>query len=264
VAQATIPRRQVGRRPEFVHSLAHGLAVLTSFSRERPTQTLSEVAAAVGVTRATARRLLLTLQDLGYVGSQGRHFFLLPAVLTVSAAYLSLRSMWEGAPAHLRALAAETRESCGAAVLDGGEAVHILRAVADDILCVNLTIGTRLPASCTAVGQVLLAELDPPALERYVARAKLPKRTERTITDPDRLRARLAAVRACGWAIDDEEWSIGIRAIAVPVRGAEGSGALDVVCLSGRASVERLRQEILPPLQRCAERIGQATLGLPA
>ena len=85
MAQATIPRLQAGRRPEFVHSLAHGLAVLTSFSGERPTQTLSEVAATVGVTRATARRLLLTLQDLGYVGSQGRHFFLLPAVLTVIA-----------------------------------------------------------------------------------------------------------------------------------------------------------------------------------
>ena len=246
---------QTRRRPEFVQSVEHALAVLTSFSPERPAQTLSEVAASIGVTRATARRLLLTLQDLGYLGSQGRHFFLLPSVLTLGYTYLSLRSMWEGAPAHLRALASETRESCGAAVLDGTEAVHILRAVADDIMCVNLLVGTRLPAYCTAVGQVLLAELSPEALDAYLRRVRLVRRTERTIVDADQLRSRLQSVREQGWAIDDEEWSLGVRAVAVPIRDADTVGAIDSVCLSARASVARLHDELLPRLRQTAARI---------
>jgi IclR family pca regulon transcriptional regulator len=213
------------------------------------------VAAAVGVTRASARRLLLTLCDLGYVGSQGRQFFLRPAVLTIGYTYLSQRSMWEGAQTHLRALAAQANESCGAAVLDADEAVHVVRAVADDIMAMNPSLGSRLPAYCTAVGRVLLAELAPDALEEYFSRVALTRLTERTIVARDELRELLRQVKQQGWAIDDEEWRLGVRAIAVPIRDGASVGAIDIVCLSSRASPEKLRQELLPLLRQTAERI---------
>ena len=230
--------------------------MLKSFSRERPAQTISEVATCIGVTRATARRLLLTLSDLGYVGSDGRRFFLRPSVLTIGYTFLSLSNMWQGAQTHLDSLAARAGESCGAAVLDGPEAVHVVRAIGDDILAVNLVLGVRLPAYCTAVGKVLLAELDEAELDDYLRRVDLVRRTAATVVEPARLRASLEEVRDRGWALDDEEWRTGVRAIAVPIRDGETVGAVDIVCLSSQAPVQRLESDLLPLLLKAADHIG--------
>jgi len=243
------------RRPEFVYSLEHGLAVIRSFSRERPLQTLSQVAAATGVTRATARRLLLTLVDLGYVGSTGRQFYLRPAVLSLGSTYLSLRSMWDRAQAHLNALASQVGESCGASVLDGTEAVHVVRSVANELMALNISIGGRLPAYCSASGRALLASLTPAQLDAYLRHADPHPPGVRTPLVPAALCAVLDEVRRQGWALDDQEWRLGVRAIAVPIRDGDEAGALDIVGHASRLSVQQLVDHYLPRLQATAARL---------
>src|SRR5437867_3325001 len=176
------------RHSEFVQSLERGLSVIKVFSQERRSLTLSEVADLAGLTRAAARRFLITLRDLGYVQSDGRLFSLRPRVLELGYSYLASLPIWEVAKPHLEELADQVRETASASVLDGTEIVFVARVEARRIMSMNLGVGSRLPAWATAMGRVLLAGLPAAQLDGYFKQVNLQPLTERTVTDPKKLR----------------------------------------------------------------------------
>ncbi len=246
-----------GRRTDFVQSLDRGLAVIRCFSSEHPSLTLSEVAERTGLTRAAARRFLLTLQELGYVGSSGRQFSLRPRVLALGYAYLSSFSVAQIAQPHLEDLTEELHESCSVSVLDGDDIVYVARASANRIMTIALTVGTRLPPYPTSMGRVLLAGLPEADLDAHLSRARLRKLTEHTVDDPGQLRAILADVRAKGWAAVDQELEAGVRSIAVPIRDSSGRvvAAINASAHAARVPMRTLEKQFLPRLLDAAEQI---------
>ncbi len=251
------------RPAEFVQSLERGLSVIRAFSQNRPRLTLSEVARETGMTRAAARRFLITLEHLGYVASDGRQFSLRPSVLNLGYAYLSSFSLAEVAQDHLEELAAQLHESCSASVLDDGDIVYIARASTNRIMTIGLSVGTRLPAHCTSMGRVLLAALDDDELDAYLSAAALEPRTSHTITDAVELRAELERVRQQGWCLLDQELEDGVRSVAVPVHDASGRvvAAVNTSAHATRVPLETLRDDFLPPLQGCAHQIDRDLAG---
>ncbi len=256
---AQAARSPTGER-ERVRSLARGLAVIQAFGPARPSMTLTEVAAATGMTRASARRFLLTLEDLGFVASDGKHFSLTPQILRLGYAYLSSMDWWHTAQPFMEQVAHKVQESCSAAVLDGDEIVYVARVSASRIMSVNLSIGTRLPAYCTSLGRVLLAHRPAAWVDGYLARAALEKRAPRTMTDPDRLRAEIDKVRAQGFSVVDEELEAGVRSIAVPLYDRTGAciAALNIGGAAARAPVQRLLDVYLPLLREASGKINAA------
>ena len=243
---------------EFVRSLARGLEVLGSFSNDHPRQTLSEVARRTGLTRATARRLLLTLDRLGYVRGDGRYFRITPKVLDIGYAYLSSLDLSELAQPEMEALVERTSESCSAAVLDGAEIVYVARVPTKRIMAISLGLGSRLPAYATSMGRVLLAALPTPDLDAALSASRLEPLTPRTITDAGALRAELTRARAQGWALVDQELELGLRSIAAPLRDQNAVvAALNVSAHAARVSLERMRKEFLPQLLDTAARISE-------
>ncbi len=219
----------------FVQSLARGLAVIRVFDAEHPALSLSEVAERAGISRAAARRFLLTFEQLGYVRSEARDFSLTPRVLELGASYLSALSLPELAQPHLERLSAAAEESVSATVLDGLDIVYVARAATRRILSVNIAVGTRFRAHATSMGRVLIASLPEPEWERFLEPAALAAFTARTQTDPDRLRAELRRVREAGWAEVDDELEDGLRSVAVPVRGRKGVvAAINIATGAGR------------------------------
>src|SRR5580698_565200 len=213
------------RNSDFVQSLDRGLAVIRSFGPERERLSLSEVARATGLTRAAARRFLLTLVKLGYVRSDGREFSLRPRVLELGYAYLSGLALPDVAAPHMEELVARLHESCSISVLDGQHIVYVARVPTKRIMTVAISVGTRFPAYATSMGRVLLAALPPAELDRYLAEAApFEALTAQTVTDPARLRDTLAQVAGQGYAIVDQELEEGLRAVAVPIRGAADVG----------------------------------------
>jgi IclR family pca regulon transcriptional regulator len=246
-------------RRQSLQSLERGIAVIQVFSRERPALTLSEVARLCGITRATARRILLTLEDLGHVRSDGRLFSLTPRVLTLGWAYLSSLNLWETAQPLMEELTRRTSESCSAATLDLPDIVYVARVPTHRIMTIALGIGTRLPAHCTSMGRVLLADLPEAELEAFLATTPLDGYTPRTITEPERLRRTIATVRQQGWALVDQELEIGLRSIAAPLR-VEGRtiAAVNVSAAAPRVPLEQLRGEFLPELLKTVVAIATA------
>ena len=243
-----------GTGPDFVEALARGLDVLTCFGQQRPTMSLAEVAAAAGLARPTARRLLLTLQELGYVRSADGQYTLTPQVLRLGAAYAGSLGLWDIARPHLADLVARTHESSSMAQLDGSDIVYVARVAVPKIIALRVDIGTRFPALHTSQGKVLLAALDPDALARTLAepsRSGLPPFLPR---DPDLVATELTTVRARGWALADEELAPGIRSIAVPVRDGAGTvrAAMNVTVHAAETSVDTLVHDHLPHLLRTA------------
>lgn len=234
--------------PDFVQSLARGLAVITAFDADHPRQTLSEVARATGLTRATARRFLHTLVELGYVDTAGSTFWLTPRVLDLGYSYLSSMPLSELAQPHLEKLSARLDESSSVAVLDGADIVYVGRVQVRRIMNIGITIGTRFPAFATSMGRVLLAALPPEELDQRLADADLRGVTSRGITDTEGLRAELAAVAERGWALVDQELEPGLRSLAAPVYDRDGRvvAALNVSTHAARYSVEQLRDELVP------------------
>ncbi|MBU6243949.1 MAG: IclR family transcriptional regulator [Actinomycetales bacterium] len=251
------------RPAEFVQSLERGLAVIRAFSAENPRQTLSEVARHTDMTRATARRFLLTLQALGYVSTDGKTFALRPSVLQLGYAYLSSFSVAEVAQDHLEALADELHESCSASVLDGEDVVYVARSSTNRIMTIGLSVGARLPAYCTSMGRVLLAGLDEPELDHYLQTADLQARTDRTITDRGRLRAEIDVVRTQGWCLIDQELEDGVRSVAAPVHDGSGRvvAAINTSAHAARVTLDTLRTVFLPALRTCGQRIDQDLAG---
>jgi IclR family pca regulon transcriptional regulator len=243
----------------YVQSFARGLAVIRSFSARAPQQTLTEVAQRTGLTRAGARRILLTLESLGYVQSQGRQFSLTPKILDLGFAYLSSLPLWNLAEPVMEALVEEVKESCSAAVLDGADIVYVLRIPTHKIMSINLGIGSRLPAAVTSMGRTLLAELAPDALDALLRAHPPAAHTERTITDRGRFERELQRVREQGWCLVDQELEEGLVSLAVPVRDRAGR-ALAAMNVSGqvmRTSPATMVERFLPKLQRAAAQISQ-------
>lgn len=243
--------------PSFMTSLARGLAVLQAFSDARKPQTIASVSQKTGIPRAAVRRCLHTLRELGYVDAELNNFSLRPKVLTLGYSYLSSTPLTVSAQPYLNNISRTLNESSSLAVLDDGEILYVARAATSRVMSVALNTGSRLPAYCTSLGRVLLAYLPPAELEAYLARVKLKAMTPKTVVDVERLREILAGVRQDGYAINDEELEVGLRSVAVPVRGASGSvlAALNVGVQAARVSVPQLRQEVLPVLLRGAQEL---------
>ncbi|GAB3448029.1 IclR family transcriptional regulator domain-containing protein [Actinophytocola sediminis] len=246
-----------GRGPDFVRSLERGLAVIRAFDHDHPELTLSEVAAVTGVTRAVARRFLLTLADLGYVRNDGRFFSLTAKVLELGYAYLSSLSLPEVAEPHLEALVGEVNESSSVSVLDGHDVVYVARVPVSRIMTVSISVGTRFPAYATSMGRVLLAGLPAEALEGYLSTVRLEPLTARTVTSVAALRGELARVRGQGWSLVNQELEEGLRAVAAPIRDRAGTvvAALNVSTHASRTSLESLRRDLLPPLLKTAAHV---------
>ena len=245
------------REPYYVQSLERGLAVIRAFDAHPRELTLSDVARACGLTRAAARRFLLTLTDLGYVRTDGRLFSLAPRVLDLGWSYLSSLSLPEVAEPHLEHLVAQVHESSSLSVLDGDDVVYVARVPTSRIMRVAISVGTRFPAYATSMGRVLLAALPEARLDAYLGRAELKPLTGRTIRSPGALRAELARVRDQGYAIVDQELEEGLRSMAAPVFDRSGAvtAAVNVSVHASRTSVAAMRAELLPPLLATAERI---------
>jgi len=256
-AEGPVRASDTGRDGDFVQSLDRGLAVIRAFGRGRERLSLSEVAKEAGLTRAAARRFLLTLVRLGYVRSDGREFSLRPRVLELGYAYLSGLAMPEIAAPYLEELVARVRESSSISVLDAGHIVYVARVPTKRIMTVAISVGTRFPAYATSMGRVLLAGLSEPDLDRYLAEADLDPLTDRTVTDPGRLREIVRQAAGQGYAIVDQELEEGLRAIAAPIHGAGGAviAAINVSAHASRVSMAAMRSELLPQLLDTAHRI---------
>jgi IclR family pca regulon transcriptional regulator len=243
--------------PSFMTSLARGLAVVQAFSDSRKPQTIAQISQKTGIPRAAVRRCLYTLQQLGYVDAELNNFSLRPKILTLGYSYLSSTPLTVSSQPYLNAISAQLGESCSLAVLDDGEVLYVARSATSRVMSVALNTGSRLPAYCTSLGRVMLAHLAPQELDAYFAKARLKPMTDKTVTNQKRLREILAGVRQDGYAINDEELELGLRSIAVPVRGASGQvlAALNVGAQASRVSADRMRQEFLPALQRGAQEL---------
>jgi IclR family pca regulon transcriptional regulator len=251
------------RAPHFVRSLERGLAVIRAFDADHPELTLSEVARDCGLTRAAARRFLLTLADLGYVRADGRVYRLTPRVLELGYSYLSSFSLAQIAAPHLEQLVDNTRESSSLCVLDGDDIVYVARVPARRIMTVAVTVGTRFPAHVTSVGRVILAHLPEAEIEVRLARVELTPLTARTIDSVAVLRTELERVRRQGYALVDQELEEGLRSIAAPVRdrGGEVVAAVNIPVQAGRTTLAALRRDLLPPLLETVAGI-EADLGM--
>jgi IclR family pca regulon transcriptional regulator len=250
------------RSGDFIQSLERGLTVINSFSRERASQTLSEVAQLTGLTRATARRILLTLASLGYVDQNGRTFSLTPKVLDLGYSFLSSFHVLELAQVPMERLVEEVNESSSMSVLDGSDIIYVARVPTTRIMAISLALGSRLPAYPTSMGRVLLSALPDPELDEYVSRTELVKLTKYTITDREEFHAVLMKTRAQGYALVDQELEVGVRSLAAPIRNARGDvmAAMNISCHATRATVSRMREELLPRLlDTAAEVSGRAT-----
>jgi IclR family pca regulon transcriptional regulator len=245
---------------EFVASLARGLAVVRAFSKDAREMTLSEVAHKTGLTRAAARRFLLTLEALGYVASDGRRFRLTPKVLDLGFSYLSSMDLWDVAMPYMEEVSATIHESCSASVLEGCDIVYVARVPTKRIMSVALSIGARLPAITTSMGRVLLAQLDDDALHQHLGSCPVRRHTEHTVTDLAALRDILRAVRQQGWCLVDQELEEGLIAIAVPVRNKRGRvlAAMNVSTHASRMTGEEVIASYLPILEQTARRMASA------
>ena len=245
------------RSGEFVQSLERGLAVIRAFGSDRARMTLSEVAREAELSRASARRFLHTLVELGYVVTDGRVFALRPQVLELGYAYLSSLSLPEVAQPHLEQLAEDVGESSSVAVLDGADIVYVARVATRRIMSAAIQIGTRFPAAATSMGRAVLAHLSHRDRDAFLGDVALEQLTPHTIIDRELLRAELDQVRGQGWALVDQELEEGLRSIAAPLRDRAGRvvAAVNVSAPVRRGAVEELVAEILPPLLRAVHEI---------
>jgi IclR family pca regulon transcriptional regulator len=252
--------RHDGVRPkssDFVQSLGRGLQVIRSFGHEHQQMTLSDIARETGLTRAAARRFLLTLTALGYVRNDGRSFSLTPRVLELGYAYLSGLTLTEVAQPHVEDLVERVHESSSVAVLDEDHIVYVVRVPTRRIMTVAISVGTRFPAYATSMGRVLLAGLPPDELQRRLEHVSIEPLTKHTVTDTGQLRALIDQVRAEGFATTDQELEDGLRSAAAPIRDRSGTviAAINASAQAPRVSMHQLRREILPEVIDAARRI---------
>ena len=243
----------------YVQSFARGLEVIRSFSAQSPRQTLSEVAGRTGLTRAGARRILLTLQTLGYVESDGKLFRLTARILDLGFAYLSSLPIWNLAEPLMETLAGQVKESCSAAVLDGTDIVYVMRVSTHKIMSISLGVGSRLPAYCTSMGRMLLSALPPDQMMQLLRASERSARTRYTVTDPDELAAKIAQVRKQGWSMVNQELEEGLVSMAAAItdRAGQTVAALNISGQANRTSAKVMQDTMLPALLETAQRISE-------
>ena len=247
-----MPRRDDD--PDFVEAIARGLDVLKAFGPDRPAMTLADVAARTGLARPTARRILRTLDALGYVRTRDGTFALTPRVLELGMTYVQSLGLWEVARPHMEALVARTGESSSVAQLDGSDIVYVARVAVPKIITLRVSIGTRFPALATSLGKVLLAGLPPAELDATLAEQSRSGVKPRWQPDRTQLDGVLREVRAKGWALTDEQLAPGIRSVAAPLRDGSGRviAAMNVTVHAAETSLETLTGTYLPLLLTAA------------
>ncbi len=240
-----------------VQSLVRGLAVIRTFSADRPRQTLAQVAEATGLARATARRFLHTLVSIGYAGTDGTEFWLTPRVLELGYSYMSGLGLPALAQPRLEELSRRVNESSSLSVLDGPDVVYVNRVPVRRIMTVSITIGTRFPAYATSMGRVLLSGLDEEELEEYFATTELLPLSPTTIADEAGLRREIGQIRDQGWAIVDQELEPGLRSLAAPVHSPEGRivAAVNISTQTAVHDLDELYRAFLPSLIDTARQI---------
>lgn len=248
-------RSQTG--PDFIEALARGIDVIRAFTFQRRAMTLAEVAEATGLARPTARRVLLTLQELGYARADGTAWTLTPRVLELGTAYVHSLGLWDVARPHMEDLVGRTHESSSVAQLDGSDIVYVARVAVPKLIALAVSIGTRFPALQTSLGKVLLAALPGDQVDEVLAqpsRSGIEARWQPSRSERDHA---LREVRARGWALSDEHLASGVRSAAVPLRDGTGTvvAAMNVTVHAAETSVEVLVEEHLPKLLETAARI---------
>ncbi len=240
--------------PDFIEALARGLDVIRVFQPRQPVMSLAAVAGASGLARPTARRILLTLAELGYVRAADGGFELTPRVLELGMAYVLSRNLWEVARPHMEWLVSQTHESSSIAQLDGSDIVYVARVAVPKIIALAVNIGTRFPAMQTSLGKVMLAALPPGGAERVLAEPSRSGIIPRWQPDTAARAAELRAVRARGWSLTDEQLAGGIRSVAAPLRDGDGQviAAMNVTVHAAETSVQTLTGEYLPLLLTAA------------
>jgi IclR family transcriptional regulator, pca regulon regulatory protein len=253
------------RRREAMGGLAKGLAVIRAFSREQPALTLSDIARAAAMPAATARRCLLTLEELGYVMRNGRAFLLRPKVLELGAAYLESMNIEQLTKTHLEELARKTSDSAALCVLDGAEIVYVARASVRTLVRLEAHVGSRFPAHATSTGRVLLAGLSPERLAIYFQEAQLEALTDRTITNADTLAQLIEEARRTGYSVVEDELAYGVIALAVPVLDQHGRvvAALNTSSHSRKITKAKLIRDRLAMLQQVGQQISADLTGVP-
>jgi IclR family pca regulon transcriptional regulator len=244
--------------PNFMTSLARGLAVIQAFSQRRHHLTISQVSAATGLSRAAARRCLYTLAKLGFAGSDdNRHFYLRPRILSLGHSYISSMPLATAAQPVLEHISHLFHESCSIATLDGDEIVYIARANVTRIMSIDLGVGSRLPAFCTSMGRAILAHLSPEEIESYLSRAELKRYTDKTIVSPAKLTQALRQVRRDGYSVIDQELEHGLRSMAVPIQSPGGKvlAALNIGAHAQRVSIQEMQTKFLPHLRAAAQEL---------
>jgi IclR family pca regulon transcriptional regulator len=240
--------------PDFIEALARGLDVIRAFQPRQPVMSLTAVASAAGLARPTARRVLLTLERLGYARSVDRGYELTPRVLDLGMSYVLSRNLWEVARPHMEQLVAQTHESSSIAQLDGSDIIYVARVAVPKIVALVVTIGTRFPAMQTSLGKVLLAAMPLADAEGVLAQPSRSGITPRWLPTAEERAASLRQVRARGWALTDEELAAGIRSVAVPLRDGDGNviASLNVNAHAAETPVEVLTEKYLPLLLQTA------------
>jgi len=234
--------------------------LLRVFSRHKPRMTLSEVAEYSGMSRASARRFLLTFTQAGYMETDGKRFQLTPKLLELTDSVMSSVNLWETARPIITDLSERLGESCFGAVLDGNDVLYVLHiAHSPRFVNVGIRVGSRLPAYCTSLGRVLLSGLTDKELERSLSSVKPVAQTPRTVTAKGKLRDLIRDARRDGWSIVDEELEVGLRSVSAPIRSRSGEiiAALNICCPSVRISAEDMRNKFLPELLAATERINK-------
>lgn len=206
----------------FVESFARGLSVIRSFSEGREAQSLADIAKSCDISRATARRLIHTLINLGYARASGRDFFLTARILELGYSYISSGNLWNMAQPYLETAASKSGVSCSIAVLDDDDIIYVARASPQQWMRRVITIGSRAPAHAISMGRILMAEMNDDMLRGFISNMDLEKFTSFTVTDPDALFEQIVKDRARGWSLVDREYDTGISGIAMPIRNRAG------------------------------------------
>ncbi|GAB3264669.1 IclR family transcriptional regulator [Arthrobacter pigmenti] len=249
-----------------VQAFTRGIHILKAFSRNTPTLTLPQIAAATQLDRAVVRRYLMTLQDLGYVGLSGKGYSLRPRILEIGYGYLASAGLPEIAQSHLNRLSAAVNESCAVTVLEDSDVVYVAVANTGRSFSIQLTVGNRLPAYCTAMGRILLAGQPTDEVQAQLRRTPLQRHTEHTIQDPDRITVLIDEAQSRGWAIGDEELEAGVHSVAVPIRDSTNRliAAMSVSTPSVRVSNQTLKETILEKLKAARDSVEKDIADVPS
>ncbi|RJF92486.1 IclR family transcriptional regulator domain-containing protein [Noviherbaspirillum saxi] len=247
------------RSAYFLESLANGLRCLALFGADQPSVTIQEAATLLDVTRPSARRLLLTLKQVGYLEQVDRDFLVTPKVLELGFSYFSSKGLRAIAIPYMEAVAAKTGETCALGVLDGVDIVFLHRAEPKKPMRLDLSIGSRLPAFAHSMGRILLSQLNDEALDQALRTADLKPFTDRTVVDVDQLKQEIARVRERGWSFSNGELMEGIAGVSRPIFNAKGQivAAINISMILGNHTAAYVEQEMLPHLTQASEAISR-------